>query len=63
MFVGSTSDFALVSEGINRLAEIEESPEPGYGLLAFARDLHAERCRLDQQALEAARQTLAQEGV
>jgi hypothetical protein len=32
-----------------------------YGLLDFARDLDAERRRQDQQALEAARQTLAQE--
>jgi hypothetical protein len=55
---------------MNRSASLLASPardgnpelsEPGYGLLAFARDLHAERCRLDQQALEAARQTLAQE--
>ena len=63
MALESTSVLTLESEGINRLDDIEESPEPGYGLLAFARDLHAERCRLDQQALEAARQTLAQEGV
>ena len=28
MSVGSTPDFALVSEGINRLAQVEASPKP-----------------------------------
>ena len=28
MSVGSTPDFALVSEGFNRLAQVEESPKP-----------------------------------
>jgi hypothetical protein len=37
-------------------------PEPFYGLLAFARDLDAERRRLDRQALQAALETLAEEG-
>ena len=35
-----------------------EDPEPFYGPLAFARDLDAERRRLDQQALQAALDTL-----
>ena len=39
-----------------------ELSEPGYGLLAFVRDLNAERCRIDQETQEAARQILAQEG-
>ena len=58
MSVGSASDCALVSEGINRVAQVEESPEPFYGLLAFARDLYRERCRSHQQAMQAALETL-----
>ena len=73
MSVESTCDFALVSEGINRLAQVEESPEPGYGLLVLARELHrtrlqhdqirlqAARIRLEEERADAARQTSAQE--
>src|SRR5690242_10379185 len=35
MSIQSVSDFALVSEGINRLAEIEESPKPYSGIVDF----------------------------
>ena len=74
MLFESDSNCALVSEGINRLAQVEESPEAGDGLLAFARHLHAyrlqhdqkyrlepARIRLEEERAEAARQTLAQE--
>lgn len=60
MALESASDFALLSEGFNRLAQAEASPKP-YGLLAFARDLDAERRRLDEEALAAAHQTLQAE--
>lgn len=60
MSIQSTADVALVSEGFNRLAQAEASPKP-YGLLAFARDLDAERRRLDDEALAAAHQTLQAE--
>lgn len=53
----------LESVSILPLPACEGNPEPFYGLLAFARDLDAERRRLDQQALQAALDTLnAQEG-
>lgn len=76
MSIQSTADVALVSEGFNPSAQVEQSPEPGFvGLLAFARTLHAyrlrhdqkyrlepARIRLEEERAEAARQTSAPEG-
>jgi len=42
-------------------ADGNPEPEPFYGLLAFARDLHRERCRSHQQVLEATMETLQAE--
>ena len=54
----------LGSSSVLTAIRADGNPEtPSYGLLAFARDLDAERRRLDRKALRAALETLhAEEG-
>ena len=53
-----------LANALSTAIRADGNPEtPFYGLLAFARDLDAERRRLDQLALQAALETLHAEEV